>query len=117
VSDLPWAAALLEGEGCISWLEPKNPGGKRRLWVTVANTEPVLLERFQRAVGVGKVTLKRQATGNRKAAYRYRASSRQAQHVLEQLYPHLTTGSQKEFKALAAIVEMKSRPRWKEKKK
>ena len=108
---LEWAAGLLEGEGCVSWQKPKNLGGKRRLWVTVGNTESVLLDRFQATVGVGKVTLKRQATVSRKAVYRYRASSRQAQHVLELLYPCLTTGSQKELKAMAALVEMRSRPR------
>ena len=95
----------------MSWQKPKNPGGKRRLWVTVANTEIVLLERFHAAVGVGTVRLKRPASDGHRAAYRYRASSRQAQFVLETLYTLLTPGSQKQIKAKEAILEMQSRPR------
>ncbi len=83
-----YIAGLVDGEGTIT-LSRLHKQANRRLVVTIANTELVLLQFVLTHVGAGKITRKRTTSAKHAPSYCYAISSRQALALLKQLLPYL----------------------------
>jgi LAGLIDADG-like domain len=86
--DAAYLAGLLDGEGTIT-LSRRHAAECRQLVVSIANTEPRLLEFVLQRVGAGKITRKRFAATAHTPSLTYSISNRQALSLLEQLQPFL----------------------------
>jgi hypothetical protein len=86
--DKAWAAGIVEGEGFIRIGNP-GPDKKSSLYVAVVNCDRQMLEHLQDRWGgrIGAVAV----TGNRKPAYRWGLSARQAVPFLEDIWPYIVT--------------------------
>lgn len=90
VTDLAWAAGLIDGEGCV--LIAKRSGRDYQLRLTVAMVHKPTLDRLQSTFGFGNV---RPHVGSRPEGWRQKwvwcISARQALTVLELVRPFMTT--------------------------
>ena len=101
-----WAAGFHDGEGS-AYLFTGN-GAKGQLRVSVQQTDPEVLHRYQRAVGVGNVTGPYPRKAPRQGVYVFSASGDAAFEVYERLLPYL--GSVKRRQFADAIVRTVRRP-------
>jgi len=83
-----YIAGLVDGEGTIT-LTSEHRGERRRIVVSIANTEVELLSFVLDATGVGKITKKRTAKSEHTPSFAYRVTSRQALALLAQIQPHM----------------------------
>ena len=83
-----YIAGLVDGEGTIT-LSRLHPNESRRLVVSIANTELVLLEYVHRQVGAGKITRKRASSERHTPSFCYSVAGRQALTLLRQIAPWL----------------------------
>ena len=84
------AYIAIDGEGTVT-LSREHRGERRRLVVSIANTDLSLLCFVMDASGVGKITSKRTAEPRHTASYTYRVTSRQALARLGQVARFLRT--------------------------
>lgn len=97
MSEIAWAAGLFDGEGSVSAHAEGKPrkDGTSRVYAKlyVGNTDRRLLDRFQEAVGCGKVRgpYGRKSRGRQiKPMYHWTATHRQARQAAEFLLPILS---------------------------
>jgi len=83
-----YIAGLVDGEGTIT-LTSEHRGERRRLVVSIANTELELLSFVLETSGVGKITKKKTVRSEHTPSFAYRVSSRQALALLTQIMPWL----------------------------
>lgn len=88
--ELAWAAGLFDGEGCT-----RTAQGPRRqymkAWLTVSQNDRQVLDRFQAAVGVGKVYGPYAARGRKNPQYQFVVSDfPQVQAVVAMLWTWLS---------------------------
>lgn len=109
--ELAWAAGLYDGEG-----HTRQPGKRRNATIAVTvsqSSSPELLERFQRAVGLGSVLGPyeyRHRRPNQKPFFVFSASGFEAtQHCLCCLWPWL--GSTKRRQAVNSLLAWRAQPR------
>lgn len=77
--ELAWAAGLFEGEGCISLSRPKNSKNSAYPTAAIGMTDKEPIERFFRAVSIGRLQGPYKKSGSRKDVWEWRA------HGLEQV--------------------------------
>lgn len=107
--ELAWAAGFYDGEGSAGFYLKRTQLRKNthgQLALTVMQTEPEILERFCRAVGVGKVNgpyvVRNSKYPNRKPQWRYGVQTfEHVQAVIAMLWPWL--GETKRVQGLKAI--------------
>ena len=93
---IAWACGLFEGEGCISVTRQPNPKHPERLYwmryVGVSSTERETLERFQDAVGMGKVNGPyKNGKRNEKPIYHWKAQGYgEMKRLIAMFYPYLS---------------------------
>lgn len=85
-----YIAGIIDGEGTIT-LTAQHKGEHRRLIVSVASTEPILLRFIRDLTGVGKITAKRVYSANHAPSQTYALGSRQALALLQAIAPYLRT--------------------------
>lgn len=79
MEELFWAAGFIDGEGNIRWNKNKIPkeGNRTRAYgspvLQVAQIDRLVLERLQKALGVGRIYGPYEAKGNRQPYYQYAA--------------------------------------------
>jgi hypothetical protein len=83
-----YVAGLIDGEGTIT-LSRLHAGERRRLVVSIVNTELPMLRFIAEQAGVGKITRKRTTSDRHTPAYTYAVTSRQALQLLEQIVQYL----------------------------
>lgn len=84
-TELIWAAGFFDGEGC-SLL---NSG---YVAISISQNHTEVLERFQRAVGLGSITGPYETSNtNRHPAWHFNAFGRDAIEVMDQILPHLSS--------------------------
>jgi hypothetical protein len=89
MTELAWAAGFFDGEG--STILDARPGRKVSLKVQVAQTEPTVLERFRKAVGVGNINGPyRRNEVNQADYWQFRVQGAGALDVLKALWPFLS---------------------------
>lgn len=87
-AEVYWAAGLFEGEGFISTTDKSHNIG-------IDMTDRDVLERFQRAVGLGVIYGPYNKGSSRKPMFAWRVGARQdREHVLRLLYPLLSVRRQ-----------------------
>jgi hypothetical protein len=87
-AEVYWAAGLFEGEGFISTTDKSHNIG-------IDMTDRDVLERFQRAVGLGVIYGPYNKGSSRKPMFAWRVGGRQdREHVLRLLYPLLSVRRQ-----------------------
>jgi hypothetical protein len=96
-----YIAGLIDGEGTIT-LTSEHRGERRRLVVSIANTEMALLSFVLEATGVGKITKKKITKAEHTPSFSSRVTSPQALSLLAQIWPHLR--SYKAKRAELALV-------------
>lgn len=84
-TELAWAAGLFDGEGWIGI--NKLPSG-HYLRMALMSTSKELVDRFHSTIGVGKINGP-YIVKDHKPAYQWRASSKEAEQVIELLSPYL----------------------------
>lgn len=85
-----YLAGLVDGEGTIT-LSAEHKGERRRIVVSISNTDRNLLEFVREAVGAGRITGKRTYSERHTPSFAYRVSNRQALEFLSQIAGHLKT--------------------------
>lgn len=100
--ELAWAAGFFDGEGHTG-LQSKSQK-YRYLRLTVGQTEPTTLERFQKAVGYGNITGPYPRKGTRKDVWVWQTTSKKAHEALNRLLPYLS-GPKREQARLAIANE------------
>lgn len=85
-----YIAGLIDGEGTVT-LSRLHRNERRRLVVSIANSELPLLCFVRDQVGAGKITRKRKISDRHAPAFCYSISSRQALSLLIQVLPWLRT--------------------------
>lgn len=101
--ELAWAAGFYDGEGSTVFLLNQNSG---RISVEIAQIDRRVLDRFQKAVGLGKVYgpyTKKSATGNRVWNFCCRRNESTLK-ILKKLWPYL--GEVKKQQALLAVEKL-----------
>ena len=83
-----YIAGLIDGEGTIT-LTQEHRNERRRLVVSISNTEKQLLEFVQTAVGAGRITNKRTYRAKHTPSFTYKITNRQALELLRQIQPYL----------------------------
>ncbi len=84
VYELAWAAGFFDGEGSTSYLKKDTWIGPR---MSVAQNNPITLERFRQAVGVGKIY----EHTTRKGMYSWNCQKKHdVENVLNMLWPFLS---------------------------
>jgi hypothetical protein len=83
-------AGPIDGEGTIT-LSAQHRGERRRLVISISNTDRSLLEFVRQAAGVGVVTSKRTYDARHSPSFAYKVTCRQALGLLAQVAPHLKT--------------------------
>ncbi len=83
-----YIAGLIDGEGTVT-LTRSHANERRRLVVSIANTELDILRFVHSAVGVGKITRKRITSERHTPSFCYAISSAQALELLRQIEPWL----------------------------
>lgn len=96
--EVAWSAGLFEGEGCILFRTTGAPGG-----LSLVMTDEDCVHRFCEYVGLGHVSMSREATTKLKAVYQWRVSSQAETYaVLQLLLPYL--GERRTSRAYDALV-------------
>jgi hypothetical protein len=85
-----YIAGLVDGEGTIT-LTSTHRGERRRIVVSIANTDRALLDYVREAVGAGYVTSKRTYHVRHTPSFCYSIRSRQALDLLSQIARFLRT--------------------------
>lgn len=89
-TELAWAAGFFDGEGCIGYY-PQN----RRMMVTVVQKDRRPLERFQEALGFGKIY---GPAKSKSACYNWSVFSRDnVDKLFKLLVPFLSAPKQEQF--------------------
>ena len=86
--DAAYIAGLVDGEGTVT-LSQEHRTERRRLVVTVSNTERPLLDYLRDAVGAGQITHKRTYNPKHTPSFAYKITNRQAVDLLRQIAPYL----------------------------
>lgn len=105
-AEIAWAAGLFEGEGHFT-VKARGEGYRSYLIMGVTSTDADVLDRFQRAVGVGVIANKGQGRVRRshwKPCYAWTASNHQAERAGMMLLPHL--GQRRQQRFLDAVSEI-----------
>ncbi|MEO7761992.1 MAG: LAGLIDADG family homing endonuclease [Casimicrobiaceae bacterium] len=104
-----YIAGLVDGEGTVT-LSAEHRGERRRIVVSISNTELPLLTYVLEAAGVGKITNKRVTKPDHTPSFAYRVTSRQAIALLAQIHPFLRSYKAKRAElALAQYVVLTPR--------
>ena len=85
-----YLAGLVDGEGTIT-LSSLHRGERRRLVVSISNTDRGFLEFVRDAVGAGLITAKRCYSERLSPSYAYKITGRQALDLLVQIAASLRT--------------------------
>lgn len=85
-----YLAGLVDGEGTVT-LTSQHREERRRLVLSVSNTDRALLEFVKAAVGAGCICGKRVSDLRHAPSFTYKVTSRQALDLLSQIGPHLRT--------------------------
>lgn len=85
-----YIAGLVDGEGTIT-LSREHLGERRRLVVSISNTDRRLLEFVLEKVGVGRITAKRTYSERHTPSFAYKITNRQALELLVQINGYLRT--------------------------
>ncbi|HTU65375.1 MAG TPA: hypothetical protein VMF52_05475 [Steroidobacteraceae bacterium] len=85
-----YIAGLVDGEGTIT-MSRLHANERRRLVVSIANTELPLLRFVLDEIGAGKITRKRTLSARHTPSFCYAITSRQAMSLLCQIAPWLRT--------------------------
>lgn len=85
-----YVAGLVDGEGTIT-LSAEHRGERRRIVVSISNTDRSLLEFVRETVGAGRITGKRTYNERHTPSFAYKVTSRQALELLSQIAGHLKT--------------------------
>jgi hypothetical protein len=96
-----YIAGLVDGEGTIT-LTVEHRGERRRLAVSIANTDRCLLEFVLERVGAGQITAKRTYSERHTPSFAYKVTNRQALDLLVQIHRYLRTYRSK--RAAMALV-------------
>jgi hypothetical protein len=100
IADAAYIAGLIDGEGTIT-LTRLHRSERRRLVVSISNTDRALLEYVRMALSVGRITTKRTYSEKHTRSYAWQVTSRQALEVLRAVRPYLRT-----YKALRASLAL-----------
>lgn len=85
-----YLAGLVDGEGTIT-LSSLHRGERRRIVVSISNTDRSLLEFVRSAVGTGTITGKRTYNPRHAPSFAYKVCNRQALDLLSQIVGYLKT--------------------------
>lgn len=85
-----YVAGLVDGEGTIT-LTAQHKGERRRLVVSISNTDLSLLEFVKSAIGAGRITGKRTYSERHTPSFTYKLTNRQALDLLLQITNYLKT--------------------------
>jgi len=100
--ELAWAAGFFDGEGCVRTARNARSGfGYRFVRATIGQRDRAVLDRFQAAVGFGKVTGPFVTqTRNGAPMYRWETAARDRVHLLcWSLWPWLSPVKRHQFDA------------------
>jgi hypothetical protein len=99
----------VDGEGTIT-LTAEHAGERRRIILSISNTDRRLLEYVQDVVGAGRITSKRTYSERHTPSFAYRVSSQQALDLLSQIARYLRTyRSQRASLALSRYLALTPR--------
>jgi hypothetical protein len=118
-TELAWAAGFYDGEGSTSLRNQRmntvREGVREYKYATegISQIHPETLERFQRAVGVGRVTGPYTSKNKMHSTFwKYQANSADAGEVLRLIGPWLSTPKQEQaVKVMATVRDFGTRPR------
>jgi hypothetical protein len=107
--DLAWAAGLFDGEGSTTYsrVHVTKQGEERRyVRLSMTNTDPDLLERFQMAVGCGtRHAAFRPSYKGAKMQYAWHTDSRtHAEHAIAVLWPYLSRPKREQAEHAFAVT-------------
>ena len=85
-----YVAGLVDGEGTIT-LSVEHRGERRRIVVSISDTDRSLLEFVREAVGAGRITGKRTYSERHTPRFAYGVTNRQALDLLSQITRYLKT--------------------------
>ena len=85
-----YVAGLVDGEGTIT-LTAHHKSERRRLVVSISNTDLSLLEFVKATVGAGRITRKRTYSERHSPSFTYAVTNRQALDLLSQIANYLKT--------------------------
>lgn len=85
-----YVAGLVDGEGTIT-LSLEHRGERRRIVVSISNTDRALLEFVRETVGAGWITAKRTYSERHTPSFAYKITNRQALDLLSQIARYLKT--------------------------
>ena len=85
-----YIAGIIDGEGTIS-LSRRHRNDNRQLVISIANTEPDLLDYIHQTIGAGRITKKRTVSSCHSPSSTYVLDNRQALALLAQVAPYLRT--------------------------
>ena len=104
-----YLAGLVDGEGTIT-LSADHRGERRRIVLSISNTDRRLLEFVRESVGAGRITSKRTYSERHTPSFAYRITNRQALDLISQIAAYLRTyRSQRAAMALRSYVELTPR--------
>jgi hypothetical protein len=107
--DLAWAACFVETDGTIYIRKPTSHLSSSPV-VCIYNTERRYVKRWLKIVGM-EVKLKPvMQKGSRLPIYRPKFYSRNAERILKLIFPYMTPGTKKYFRAEEGLRIMESRP-------
>ncbi len=110
LTDLAWAAGIIEGEGCIHIMKVnvnKSPSG----WcvrVSVVNTLPTLIDNLLHIFNLG--TIHRYDRGSKKAIYRWTVHGDSALTVLQSVLPYIIAKREQAETAIKARMYQNEHP-------
>src|SRR5487761_1561002 len=100
-----WAAGLFDGEGYIGFTKGKTTGCGVKIVIAQAGS-PEVLHRFQAAVGVGKVTDRRDARVNAARQWQFVTTSKpDAETVMAAIWPYLSSVKRAQAKATLSVAK------------
>src|SRR5258706_6119918 len=85
-----YLAGLVDGEGSIT-LSAEHRGERRRIVVSISNTDRSLLEFVRECIGAGRITAKRTYSERHTPSFAYKVTNRQALDLLSQIASYLKT--------------------------
>ena len=101
--ELAWAAGLFDGEGSVFASYTKLRPEHCRLNLAIAMADLPSIERFTKAVGIGKVVELNRKTKAGRIVYRWQTQTEgTVKFVLQKLWPYL--GIQKKVQAMEALA-------------
>ena len=85
-----YVAGLVDGEGTIT-LSAEHRGERRRIVVSISNTDRALLEFVRETIGAGRITSKRTYSERHAPSFAFKVTNRQALDLLSQIALYLKT--------------------------